>query len=112
MGNKKESKYYDIRQMPFIMGEQYALGVYIGRYDAWDSNFGSFKFDDTMKITTIHPTEEQRIESIVKAYDDFQLSKMEINEDTKLTAEIIEVGDVLAIYEGINGKKLIIKQNQ
>ena len=54
--------YYN--ECPFEKGKLYNKGIYIGRYDGWSSDFGSFIFEANGKKIFIHPTDVTTIESI------------------------------------------------
>jgi hypothetical protein len=56
-----KNKYYKID--PFIKGKLYDKGIYIGRMEEWNCDYGSFMFDNNGEIKTIHPSDTEIIES-------------------------------------------------
>lgn len=56
---EEQINYYKV--CPFTIGKTYNIGVYKGRYDAWDNYFGSFRFVKDDKVSLVHPISVKEI---------------------------------------------------
>ena len=62
MNTKENVDYY--KSCPFGINKDYNIGKYIGRYDGWSSDFGSFIFIANGNIKLVHPTDIEFINTI------------------------------------------------